>query len=73
MKAVRLQVRRMIQWLLAAVMLHAAVVAAQVRHETVLLDAMFQEHAVLQRDQPIRIWGRATPGHTVQVSLGTHH
>jgi sialate O-acetylesterase len=34
-----------------------------------LLHAMFQDHAVLQRDQPIRIWGRAKPGEEVQVDF----
>ena len=27
-----------------------------------LLHAMFQDHAVLQRDRPIRVWGHAAPG-----------
>jgi sialate O-acetylesterase len=30
---------------------------------------MFQDHAVLQRDKPIRIWGRAKPGRDVTVSF----
>ncbi len=37
-----------------------------------LLHPLFQDHAVLQRDRPIRIWGDATPGDTVQVALGRH-
>ncbi len=48
-----------------AVLLSAApLVAAQP-----LLHAMFQDHAVVQRDQPIRIWGQAQPGEQVRVSL----
>ncbi|WP_407352823.1 sialate O-acetylesterase [Luteimonas sp. R10] len=35
-----------------------------------LLHAMFQDHAVLQRDRPIRIWGQARPGEEVRVALG---
>ncbi len=35
-----------------------------------LLHAMFQDHAVLQRDMPIRVWGHAQPGEEVRVSLG---
>ena len=35
-----------------------------------LLAEPFGDHAVLQRDQPILVWGRAEPGETVQVSLG---
>ena len=34
-----------------------------------LLHAMFQDHAVLQRDQPIRVWGQAQPGAEVQIAL----
>lgn len=34
-----------------------------------LLHALFQDHAVLQRDQPIRVWGHAPPGQLVQVAL----
>ena len=34
-----------------------------------LLHAMFQDHAVLQRDEPLRVWGQADPGAQVRVSL----
>jgi sialate O-acetylesterase len=34
-----------------------------------LLHEMLQDHAVLQRDQPIRIWGDARPGADVSISL----
>jgi sialate O-acetylesterase len=34
-----------------------------------LLHAIFQEHAVLQRDQPINVWGEAGPRETLDVSL----
>jgi sialate O-acetylesterase len=34
-----------------------------------LLHALFEDHAVLQRDQPIRVWGRAPPDAEVRVSL----
>ncbi|MET0892970.1 MAG: sialate O-acetylesterase [Pseudoxanthomonas sp.] len=30
---------------------------------------MFQDHAVLQRGQPIRVWGSAAPGQEVQVAV----
>ena len=36
-----------------------------------LLHPMFQDHAVLQRDRPIAVWGDAAAGETVQVTLGT--
>ncbi|MFG6439476.1 sialate O-acetylesterase [Roseateles sp. LKC17W] len=35
----------------------------------VRLAQVFGDHMVLQRDQPIRIWGWATPGRTLTVSL----
>lgn len=56
--------------LLAA--LHATSAVAQAPAESALLDAMFQDHGVLQRDQPIRVWGRAQAGRKVQVSLDSH-
>ena len=36
-----------------------------------LLHPMFQDHAVLQRDRPISVYGDTTPGAAVTVSLGT--
>jgi sialate O-acetylesterase len=33
------------------------------------LPRMFSDHAVLQRDRPIHIWGWATPGRAVQITL----
>jgi sialate O-acetylesterase len=37
-----------------------------------LLHPLFQDHAVLQRDQPIPVWGEAKPGESVFVSLADH-
>jgi sialate O-acetylesterase len=34
------------------------------------LHAVFADHMVLQRDQPIKIWGWAEPGQTVYVKFG---
>jgi sialate O-acetylesterase len=34
-----------------------------------LLHPMFQDHAVLQRDQPIRVWGNGEPGAQVVVTI----
>lgn len=34
------------------------------------LDSLFGAHMVLQRDRPIRIWGRAKGGEQVRMSLG---
>src|SRR6185503_17991886 len=37
---------------------------------TLSLGPLFQDHAVLQRDQPLPIWGTAAPGERVTVVLG---
>lgn len=34
------------------------------------LPHVFSEHMVLQRDRPIRIWGKATPSATITVEIG---
>jgi sialate O-acetylesterase len=36
----------------------------------VRLAALFADHAVLQRDRPLPVWGWADPGETVSVKLG---
>lgn len=36
-----------------------------------LLHPMFQDHAILQRDRPIRVYGETAPGATVTVMLGS--
>jgi sialate O-acetylesterase len=38
---------------------------------TLKLAPLFTDHAVLQRDQPLPVWGRAAPGATVRVQHGT--
>jgi len=38
-----------------------------------LLDPMFADHAVIQRDRPIAVWGEAAPGAKVDVALGPDH
>ncbi len=39
------------------------------RRPAPLLHEMFQDHAVLQRNAPIRVWGQAGPGQVVKVTL----
>ena len=38
----------------------------------VLLHEIFQDHAVLQRDQTIRVWGESSAGDRIKVSIGAH-
>lgn len=62
--------------LLACVLLlvAASALASAAAQQTgqVSLAALFQDHAVLQRDQSIRIWGRAHPGEKITLSLGAN-
>ena len=44
--------------------------AAEVRAD-VQLSALFADHAVLQRDRPLPVWGWAEPGEKVSVKFGT--
>lgn len=62
----------LIALLVALSAFYAAPAFAQAPAERALLDAMFQEHGVLQRDQPIRVWGRTQAGRKVQVNLESH-
>lgn len=56
---------------LATVMSLATASVARASDNSVpLLSALFQDHAVLQRDRPIPVWGHAAAGQTVTVSLG---
>ena len=60
---------RVLSW--ACILASCLLVPAGVRAEqpSPLLHAMFQDHAVLQRDRPIRIWGQAGPGEQVRIAL----
>ncbi len=63
---------RHIRWMqigLTIAALCCALSAAAQQTETALLHPLFQNHAVLQRDQPIKVWGEAAPGATVAVAL----
>lgn len=37
------------------------------------LPAIFSDHMVLQREVPIRVWGRSEPGTLVRISFGDRH
>ncbi|MBB6094863.1 sialate O-acetylesterase [Povalibacter uvarum] len=50
-------------WLLAALLLPMGAAAAD------LLSPLFQDHAVLQRDRPVRLWGNAPSGSDVTVEI----
>lgn len=38
-----------------------------------ILDPVFADHAVLQRDRPIRLWGKVAPQEQVDITLQGHH
>jgi sialate O-acetylesterase len=52
-----------------ACVLAAAALAAPARAQAPLMDALFGDHVVLQRDRPIPIWGRAAAGEEVTITL----
>ena len=56
---------------LAAFSILAAPCSAAPAHP--LLDAMFQDHAVLQRERAIPVWGEAPPGEELTVFLSDEH
>src|SRR5277367_1386962 len=62
-----------IDWrvVLATIALATAQVSAAGAAAPSLLDSMFQDHAVLQRDRPIPIWGKARPGDQLAISINT--
>lgn len=49
--------------------LSALLLGVPAKAESPLLHALFQNHAVLQRDRPIAVWGHAAAGDRVTVSL----
>jgi len=51
----------------AALLAMALPLSAQ--EQSTLLHSLFQDHAVLQRGQPVKLWGRAEPGAEVRVEL----
>jgi sialate O-acetylesterase len=52
------------------VVLFLSAVASPAFADTSLLGSMFRDHAVLQRDQPIKVWGEAQPSTQVAIALG---
>ncbi len=58
-----------IGWVLAITLGFCAAPSMAQDPVTTLLHPLFQDHAVLQRDQPIPVWGHAAPGATVSVAF----
>jgi sialate O-acetylesterase len=55
---------------LCALALAASAAAAQTQQaQAPLLGSLFQDHAVLQRDKPIAVWGKAKAGEQVMLQL----
>ncbi len=58
-------------WALCVCVVGQSIAAASAQSaERPLLDALFVDHAVLQRDRPIDVYGSAAPGEQVTVSVG---
>jgi len=62
-------IRRPLHAWLAAIAAVLLPVVATAQEAPPLLHAMFSDHAVLQRDWPIRVYGEAPPGASVRVEL----
>lgn len=62
-----MRIQRGIGILLLSSVLSSAVFASEAPSR--LLDEMFQDHAVLQRDRPITIWGVGVPEDEIRVSF----
>ena len=58
---------------LFALLPSGAVAAQQAAKPEPLLHPLFQDHAILQRDRPITVWGWTKPGERVRVELAAHH
>lgn len=56
-------------WLLAAALAGCATPCMAQHAVPPLLHPLFQDHAVLQRDRPLPVWGHAAPGATVSVTF----
>jgi sialate O-acetylesterase len=54
----------------AALALSLVLVPPRAEAETLRLARLFADHMVLQRDQPVRVWGWAEPGTAVAVGVG---
>jgi len=55
---------------IALVCMALAASVANAAGETPLLARIFSDHAILQRNRPIEIWGQAQPGEQVTVNMG---
>lgn len=60
---------RVARWCLLTLSLFCGVHHVQGQPASLLLGQLFRDHAVIQRDAPVRVWGTAAPGETVAVEL----
>jgi sialate O-acetylesterase len=58
--------------LMAAVLLSAALGGVKAARAAVRVPAIIGDHMVVERGQPVRLWGRADPGEVVRGSVGGH-
>ena len=54
---------------IAALIVGLALMGAPAVATDALFNPVFQDHAVLQRDRPIPVWGEAAPGAVIEVTL----
>ena len=58
---------RLIAWLTAVVVVAIPLTV----HAEVRLAQLFTQHALLQRDKPLPVWGWAEPGENIAVTFGS--
>lgn len=58
-------------WVTTLILAASPTFAAETAAPRFALHPLFTDHAVLQRDLPVPVWGQAKPGTAVTVTLGT--
>jgi len=62
--------RKYSRCLIGISMLTTTMLVTNAQASTTLFNSVFQDHAVLQRDKPIAVWGQASNGDEITLSLG---
>jgi sialate O-acetylesterase len=69
----RVEYSRVKEHVAALALTGAVFLACTSAHAEVWLPKIFGNNMLVQRDQPVRVWGKCDPNGTVQVSFGSRH
>ena len=74
MRSSAMQLRISISFLVVFSVVFFSITRASFHADSLLfsVNKIFSDDMVLQRDQPIHIWGKGLPGKTIQVQLGAY-